>query len=90
MWNRLVSLAKSAVVALESADAQILRFTVTASFGFGLQVRATIAGRDAFLARVKALGLVAEVNRMRLLDEKRDPPVYLFDMFVEIPGGWTK
>lgn len=83
-------IAKSAVLSLTVKDAQVARITVSTSFGFGLELRATKSGFEAFVAAVEALGLDPMLNRFRRQDDSGEPIGYIYDMFIDIPDGWQK
>jgi hypothetical protein len=84
-----LELAKSAIADIVIKDARIERFTVSTSVGFGIDLRASRTGFEAWLRAVSGIGLEPVMNRFHRLDESGEPVQYLYELFVEIPTGWA-
>ncbi len=85
--RRETEAAKESVLEIEVKDAELERFTVTGAMGFGLELRATKQGKEAFFEAVEALGLVPEMNRRRATQLKGE---YIYQIWVEVPEGWEE
>jgi hypothetical protein len=82
--------AKSVIANLTVRGTHLVRFTVNTSFGFGLELRATWSGFEAWVSAVEATGLDPMMNRAIRVEDTDNPAEYFYDVFVEIPEGWTK
>ena len=91
MTKTLRELAREALLDSLPRQVTILRFTVSTTFGFGLDVQATKDGFRDFVAAVEALGLDPRVNRrVRVSQDPSEPVEYVYEVYVDIPDNWTR
>ncbi len=80
--RRETEAAKESVLEIEVRDAELERFTVTGAMGFGLELRATKQGKEAFFEAVEALGLVPEMNRRKPTQHTGE---FIYQIWIDVP-----
>ncbi len=83
----MVETAKEQVADIEIRDAVLERFTNTGALGFGFELKATKAGKEAFFGAIEQLGLLPEMNRRRATAQKGE---FVYQVYVEVPDGWNE